>query len=139
MTTTARWSASASEAAHGQRTIELRGHVIDTGQLGQTLDNILESGGDYVVERFVLSKTKADDSYARIQVQAPTSKRCGSSWRASRRLGVTAVDPKDANVEPAPSDGVFPEGFTPARTWRRTCVWLATGCAWPTLRWTAHW
>lgn len=91
--------------------IELRGHVIDTGQLGKTLDDILETGGEYVVERFVLGRTKDDDSYARIEVQAPDQVTLRAIMSRLTQRGVTAVDPKDATLEPAPSDGVFPEGF----------------------------
>ncbi|MDQ1248129.1 MAG: hypothetical protein QG597_2501, partial [Actinomycetota bacterium] len=91
--------------------IELRGHVIDTGQLGKTLDDVLEAGGEYVVERFVLGRTKHDDSYARIEVQAPDQDTLREIMFRLTQLGVTAVDPKDATLEPAPSDGVFPEGF----------------------------
>lgn len=91
--------------------IELRGHVIDTGQLGHTLDDILAAGGDYVVERFVLGKTKNDDSYARIEVQAPDLETLREVMFRITQHGVTAADPKDATLEPAPSDGVFPEGF----------------------------
>ena len=91
--------------------IELRGHVIDTGQLGRTLDDILEAGGEYLVERFVLGRSKGDDSYARIEVQAPDQPTLRAIMFRLTQLGVTAVDPKDATLEPAPSDGVFPEGF----------------------------
>lgn len=91
--------------------IELRGHVIDTGQLGRVLDNILEGGGDYLVERFVVGKTKSDESYARIEVRAPDQATMREVMLLITQLGVTAVDPTDATVEPAPSDGVFPEGF----------------------------
>lgn len=91
--------------------IELSGHIIDTGQLGQTLDDILTAGGDYVVERFVLGKTKGDDSFLRIEVNAPDGDTMTEIMSRITQHGVTAVDPKDALVEPAPSDGVFPEGF----------------------------
>ncbi|TXH43300.1 MAG: TIGR00300 family protein [Actinobacteria bacterium] len=91
--------------------IELAGHIIDTGQLGQTLDDILTAGGDYVVERFVLGKTKDDDSYLRIEVRAPDNAAMREIMNRITQHGVTAVDPKDARLEPAPSDGVFPEGF----------------------------
>ena len=85
--------------------IELAGHIIDTGQLGQTLDDILTAGGDYVVERFVLGKTKDDDSYLRIEVRAPDNAAMREIMNRITQHGVTAVDPKDARLEPAPATG----------------------------------
>ncbi|MCB0914783.1 MAG: TIGR00300 family protein [Actinobacteria bacterium] len=91
--------------------IELRGHVIDTGQLGRVLDEVLEGGGDYLVERFVLGRSKDDESYARIEVKADDTATLREIMSRITQEGVTAVDPKDATIEPSPSDGVFPEGF----------------------------
>jgi lysine-ketoglutarate reductase/saccharopine dehydrogenase-like protein (TIGR00300 family) len=91
--------------------IELRGHVIDSGQLGRVLDEILDGGGDYLVERFVLGRSKEDESYARIEVRADDAATMREVMSRIVQEGVTAVDPKDAILEPAPSDGVFPEDF----------------------------
>lgn len=91
--------------------IELHGHLIDTGQLGRVFDAILDAGGDYVVERFTVGKTKGDESYARLQLQAPDQHVMAEVLRHLTREGATAVDPGDATTAPAPADGVFPEGF----------------------------
>ena len=91
--------------------IELNGHLIDTGQLGRVFDAILDAGGDYVVERFTVGKTKGDESYARLQLQAPNQAVMAEVLRHLTREGATAVDPGDATTAPAPADGVFPEGF----------------------------
>lgn len=91
--------------------IELNGHLIDTGQLGRVFDAILDAGGDYVVERFTVGKTKGDESYARLQLQAPSQEVMAEVLRHLTREGATAVDPGDATTAPAPADGVFPEGF----------------------------
>ena len=91
--------------------IELNGHLIDSGQLGRVFDAILEAGGDYVVERFTVGKTKGDPSYARLQLQAPTQEVMAEVLRHLTREGATAVDPGDATTAIAPADGVFPEGF----------------------------
>ena len=91
--------------------IELTGHLIDTGQLGRVFDAILDAGGDYVVERFTVGKTKGDESYARLQLQAPSQEVMAEVLRHLTREGAAAVDPGDATTAPAPADGVFPEGF----------------------------
>ena len=91
--------------------IELHGDLIDTGQLGRVFDSILDAGGDYVVERFEVGKTKSDPSYARLQVQAPDSDVMAEVMRHLTREGAAAVDPGDATTAAAPADGVFPEGF----------------------------
>ena len=91
--------------------IELQGHLIDSGQLGRVFDAIIDAGGDYVVERFTVGKTKGDESYARLQLQAPSQEVMTEVLRHLTREGAAAVDPGDATTVPAPADGVFPEGF----------------------------
>lgn len=110
--------------------IELNGHLIDTGQLGRVFDAILDAGGDYVVERFTVGKTKGDESYARLQLQAPDQEVMAEVLRHLTREGAAAVDPGDATTAPAPADGVFPEGFY-ASTNLETLVRL--GGAWLTV------
>ena len=47
-------------------TVEITGHLMDTGVLAKILDDVLDYGGDYAIERFEVGKTHEDESYARI-------------------------------------------------------------------------
>jgi hypothetical protein len=51
-------------------TVEIRGHLLDTGVLSRCLDDVRSLGGDYVIERFEVGKDHEDESYARIRVGA---------------------------------------------------------------------
>ena len=52
-------------------TVEIRGHLLDTGVLSRCVDDVRSLGADYVIERFDVGKDHHDESYARIRVNAP--------------------------------------------------------------------
>ncbi|MFL6108338.1 MAG: TIGR00300 family protein, partial [Marmoricola sp.] len=92
-------------------TVEISGHLMDSGILSLVLDDIREYGGDYVVENFELGHEKDDVSHARLKVSALDD---ASLQRLLMRLqtrGVNQVDPGTAEVAVAERDGVFPDGF----------------------------
>src|SRR5262249_9833088 len=92
-------------------TVEIRGHVIDTGVLARVLDDVLEYGGDYKVTRLDLGRQHHDESYARVEIG------CEDPIVLQRILmrlqidGVNLVDPGAAVLRAADKDGVFPEDF----------------------------
>ena len=45
-------------------TVEITGHLMDTGVLARVLDDILEYGGDYIIEQVDLGHEQDDESYA---------------------------------------------------------------------------
>ena len=51
-------------------TVEVRGHLIDSGVLSRVLDDILEYNCDYSIDRFEVGRTPVDESYARLTVKA---------------------------------------------------------------------
>src|SRR4051812_21871668 len=92
-------------------TVEISGHLMDSGILSRVLNDIREYGGDHVIEKFDLGHDADDTSYARILISADTE---DSLHRIVMRLqsrGVNLVDPGDATAIPAEQDGVFPDGF----------------------------
>ena len=91
--------------------VELSGHVLDSGMLSRTLDDILELGGDYLIERFDVGKRPEDDSYARITVTAPDEVTLQSITQRLQTHGVNLVDPGEAVIKPVEQDGVFPIDF----------------------------
>lgn len=91
--------------------VELRGHVIDSGMLGQVLNEVLERGGDYEIARMDVGKRHEDPTYVALRVWAtPPADLTGLLERLQTYGANPAVD-GDAVLEPAPADGVLPEGF----------------------------
>src|SRR3954471_10696192 len=92
-------------------TVEISGHLMDSGVLARVLDDVLDYGCDYVIEKFEVGKTHDDESYALIGLTAPGS---GELQRLLMRLqayGVNPVDPGEAVIREAEQDGVFPDDF----------------------------
>ncbi|HZB49208.1 MAG TPA: TIGR00300 family protein [Mycobacteriales bacterium] len=92
-------------------TVEITGHLLDTGVLARVLDDVLEYGGDYKVDRLDLGREHDDESYARICVGADDRDELQRILMRVQTHGVNPVHAVDARLEPAPADGVFPEDF----------------------------
>jgi len=92
-------------------TVEITGHLMDSGVLARVLDDVLDYGGDYTIERLDVGKTHEDESAARITVVAPTDEDLQRLLMRLQTHGVNQVDPGRAATRPAPSDGVFPDDF----------------------------
>src|SRR5881275_2240479 len=80
---------------------------MDSGVLARVLDDVLDYGGDYTIERLDVGKTHEDESYARIVVTSDNDE----DLQRLQIHGVNQVDPGTAQTKPAPADGVFPEDF----------------------------
>ncbi|MPZ62426.1 MAG: TIGR00300 family protein [Propionibacteriales bacterium] len=92
-------------------TVEIAGHLMDSGILSRVLDDIRDYGGDYTIDRFDVGHDATDPSHATITVSAPDD---GSLQRMLMRLqthGVNLVDPGEAVTAVCDQDGVFPDGF----------------------------
>jgi lysine-ketoglutarate reductase/saccharopine dehydrogenase-like protein (TIGR00300 family) len=92
-------------------TVEITGHLMDTGVLAKILDDVLDYGGDYTIERFEVGKTHEDESSARIVVLADSNEDLQRLLMRLQTHGVNQVDPGAALTRPAPADGVFPDDF----------------------------
>jgi lysine-ketoglutarate reductase/saccharopine dehydrogenase-like protein (TIGR00300 family) len=92
-------------------TVEITGHLMDSGVLARVLDDVLDYGGDYAIERLDVGKTHEDESYARIVVMADSNDDMQRMLMRLQTHGVNQVDPGKAQVRSAPADGVFPEDF----------------------------
>ncbi len=91
--------------------VELRGHILDAGTLSRSLDDVLDIGTDYAIERFEVGKRPEDESYARIRVSAQDDAALQLLLSRLQTHGANLVDPGEGLLRPAPSDGVFPEDF----------------------------
>ena len=92
-------------------TVEVTGHLMDSGILSRVLDDIREYGGDYVIERFDVGHDSQDISHATITVSADDDESLQRLLMRLQTRGVNQVDPGEAGVAPAELDGVFPDGF----------------------------
>jgi len=92
-------------------TIELSGHLIDTGGLSRVLDDVREYGADFTIDRFDVGKDAGDESYARITVVVPDEPGLARLLMRLQTHGANLVAPGEATLCGVDRDGVFPEDF----------------------------
>ncbi|HJN02704.1 MAG: TIGR00300 family protein [Nitrospinota bacterium] len=93
------------------KTIELRGHIIDSLILPKVYDEIIDRGGNYSSDEIIIGKTKKNISYARLKVTAPDQKLLENILDRLHELGAIIKEEEDVVLRVAKKDGVFPEGF----------------------------
>jgi lysine-ketoglutarate reductase/saccharopine dehydrogenase-like protein (TIGR00300 family) len=92
-------------------TVTLTGHLMDTGILARVLDDVLEYGGDYRIDRLDLGRQHPDESRALIEISADEAELLERIVMRVQVHGANPVDPGTAMTRPAPTDGVFPDDF----------------------------
>ena len=92
-------------------TIELRGHIIDSLILPKVLDQILTHGAKFKIGEIKIGQKRADQSFARIEVSAETNDELDDLILRLRQHGAEVAERRDAELAPAPADGVFPPEF----------------------------
>jgi lysine-ketoglutarate reductase/saccharopine dehydrogenase-like protein (TIGR00300 family) len=96
---------------HVSETVEISGHLIDTGILSRVLDDIREYGGDWVIDRFDVGHEPADLSSATITISTGDDEALMRLLMRLQSRGVNQVDPGEASVAVCEMDGVFPDQF----------------------------
>ncbi len=91
--------------------VEVTGHLMDSGILSRILDDIREYGGDYVIDQFDVGHEASDTSRATIVVTAEDDESLQRLLMRLQSRGVNQIDPGEASVSVADLDGVFPDGF----------------------------
>jgi lysine-ketoglutarate reductase/saccharopine dehydrogenase-like protein (TIGR00300 family) len=91
--------------------IELRGHIIDSFILPKVLDEILAHGGTFKIQEVRIGQQRTDQSYARIEVSGATPEAVDDVVKKLRIHGAELIQEEEAQLAPAPADGVFPAGF----------------------------
>jgi lysine-ketoglutarate reductase/saccharopine dehydrogenase-like protein (TIGR00300 family) len=94
-----------------QETVEISGHLMDSGVLARVLDDVLDYGCDYAIDQFDVGRTHDDESYARIIVTGSSNLEVQRLLMRLQAYGVNPVDPGEATLRPAEQDGVFPDDF----------------------------
>ncbi len=103
--------------------VELAGHIIDSLILPKILDCITAAGGHFQIEQFSVGQTRNDPSYARLEVQAPSTERLAEILNTIADHGAIRVSDRDCRLVPADIEGAFPDDFY-ATTNQRTQVRL---------------
>jgi lysine-ketoglutarate reductase/saccharopine dehydrogenase-like protein (TIGR00300 family) len=91
--------------------VEVTGHLMDSGILSRILDDIREYDGDYVIDHFDVGHEASDPSRATIVVTAEDDEALQRLLMRLQTRGVNQVHPGEASVSVADLDGVFPDGF----------------------------
>jgi len=91
--------------------VEITGHLMDSGVLARVLDDVLDYGGDYVIDRIDLGRTHDDESHAVLTIAADSDEQLQRVLMRAHAHGVNLVDPGRAVLRRCERDGVFPEDF----------------------------
>lgn len=95
------------------RTVQLEGHLLDSGLINQALDLISEGGGSFQVLNFQLGEQKQSTSLAEIRVTAPSH--AVMEKIMSQLIDIGAATPPqevcDNPLEIVTQDGVAPDDF----------------------------
>ncbi|HEY0618770.1 MAG TPA: TIGR00300 family protein [Kribbella sp.] len=92
-------------------TVEITGHLMDSGLLSRVLDDIRGYGGDYTLDRFDLGYDKDDPSTVRMTVGADDEESLQRLLMRIQTKGANLVDPGRPEISEVTQDGVFPDGF----------------------------
>ena len=92
-------------------TVEVTGHLMDTGVLARVLDDVLEYGADYSIDHLEVGRTHDDESSAQITVVTADDESLARLLMRLQSHGVNSIEPGTAITKAAPRDGVFPDDF----------------------------
>ncbi len=91
--------ADASPLPHA-RTIELKGHIVDSHILSQVMDVVMDRDAEFYVEQMRIGRHKFDPSYARIAIHAATPKALDELLEFVGKLGAQMLEEGDARTAP---------------------------------------
>jgi lysine-ketoglutarate reductase/saccharopine dehydrogenase-like protein (TIGR00300 family) len=92
-------------------TVEITGHLMDSGLLSRVLDDIRGYGGEYTLDKFDLGYDKDDPSTVRMTVGAEDEEALQRLLMRIQTKGANLVNPGTAEITEVAQDGVFPDGF----------------------------
>lgn len=91
--------------------VEAEGHLIDSNQLPQIFDRVIEAGGHYEVEEFRIGRTNDEVSRLKLRVSAPSAELLSQLLEHLVPLGCHLVEDFDVRTKPAEADRVVPDDF----------------------------
>jgi len=93
------------------RTVELEGHIIDSGTLQRCFGAVMDLGGSFDVEQFDVGKHETEESYCRLTVTADDSETLRAILHELHQNGAVLENPSDVELVAAPADRVVPPNF----------------------------
>lgn len=102
---------SADENLEHFEEVELHGHIIDSLLLPKVLDEILTSGGAYVIKEIRIGQRPNDPSHARLEVRAATAEALQQLLERIHTHGAVPLHDSDCKTAIADLPGCFPEQF----------------------------
>jgi len=117
-------------AAVESRTIQLEGHLLDSGLINSALDLIVEGGGSFQVLNFRLGEQRQSTSFAEVKVTAPSHTAMESIMSQLIDMGAVAQPQEvcDNPLELVTQAGVAPDDFYVTTIYptevRVNCEWV---------------
>ena len=93
------------------RTVELEGHIIDSGTIQRCFGAVMDLGGSFDVERFDVGKHETEESYCRLTVSADDAETLRAILHELHQNGAVLDDPSEVELVAAPADKVVPPEF----------------------------
>lgn len=91
--------------------IQAEGHLVDSNILARIMSGIVELDGEFEVLSFQIGRGNENPSTMSMRVYGRDGSHLTELLRMLHSLGVVPAHPGNVSVQPAPADGVFPEGF----------------------------
>src|ERR1700682_4115211 len=111
--------------------VELRGHIIDSYALPQIMDEVMDRGGEFVIEEISVGRRKDEPSYARIQISAPDAEQLALLLHIVQRIRAVPCPRRSSRSTCCPLQpmGCSRRGFIRRPTSRRRFGWVVNGSA----------
>ena len=95
------------------KVVRMEGHLLDSGLINRALDLIIDNGGSFKVQNFLLGEQRQSTSAAEVKVSAPSHEVMESIVSHLIDLGAMNLpeDERDAKLEPVIQNGVAPDDF----------------------------
>jgi len=93
------------------RTVEIEGHIIDSGTMQRCFGAVMDLGGSFDVEQFDVGTHEEAESYCRMAVSADDPETLQAILHELHQNGAVLDDPTDVDLVAAPADKVVPPDF----------------------------
>ncbi len=95
------------------KVVRMEGHLLDSGLINRALDLIIDNGGSFKVQNFLLGEQRQSTSAAEVKVSAPSHEVMESIVSLLIDLGAMNLpeDEQDAKLQPVIQNGVAPDDF----------------------------
>ena len=93
------------------RTVEIEGHIIDSGTMQRCFGAVMDLGGSFDVEQFDVGTHEEAESYCRMAVSADDAETLQAILHELHQNGAVLENPSDVDLVAAPADRVVPPDF----------------------------